>query len=283
MPAFIVLALILVSLVNAQPHFDGGQQVGVVHSHYITEASGICASRDHGNVIYTHNDSGGKNRIFAIDKHSGNRLAILTLDGAEAHDWEDIACGPCPDGGHCVYVGDLGGNAGGERNNIYKFREPSSIHDQHIAIHHTDKLHFTWDQWNCETLMVAPDAELYIISKVNPGHHSEVVHVPKSGWGTGQTIHLSRGTYFTETSGSQDPVGGDISPDGHEVLVKEYGHVYYWYVPDGDYLRALSQRPIHLPHRYERQGEAVCWEIDGSGYYTLSEGANVPLYFYRRQ
>lgn len=94
-------------------------------------------------MIYTHNDSGGKNRIFAIDKHSGNRLAILTLDGAEAHDWEDIACGPCPDGGHCVYVGDLGGNAGGERNNIYKFREPSAIHDQHITIHHTDKLHFS--------------------------------------------------------------------------------------------------------------------------------------------
>ena len=39
---------------------------------YVTEASGICASRTHNNVLYTHNDSGDySHRIYAINATSG--------------------------------------------------------------------------------------------------------------------------------------------------------------------------------------------------------------------
>ena len=47
-------------------HFDNGHHAGTVTSSQITEASGICASRTHKDVLYTHNDSGDTHRIFAI-------------------------------------------------------------------------------------------------------------------------------------------------------------------------------------------------------------------------
>lgn len=60
---------------------------------------------------------------------------MIYIDGAHSLDWEDIACGPCPGGsGHCIYIADTGGNAGGDANTIYRIREPAHIHDQHVHV-----------------------------------------------------------------------------------------------------------------------------------------------------
>lgn len=67
-----------------------------------------------------------------------------------------------------------------------------------------------------------------------------------------------------------------------QILIKTYGHVYYWYIPDKNYYAHMRDHPQRLPYRGERKGESVCWEVHGNGYYTLSEGANSPLYYYRR-
>lgn len=267
------------------PHFDSGRSVGTLSSSAIDEASGICASREHSNVIYTHNDSGGGNKIYAIDATSGHLRATITLDHASNHDWEDICCGPCPNGGNCIYIGDIGGNYHGHVNNIYKIKEPSSIKDQHISVHSGDKLHFSWDEQNAETLMVDPQANLYVVSKVSNGHHAKITRIPKSAWGSGHTYNANDNAAHTVhmTSPHNDPVGGDISPDGHEVLLKQQDHVLYYFVPDGNILKALDDRTaIDEPYRHERQGEAVCWDNHGSGYYTLSEGTHVDLNYYKR-
>ncbi|OWF47662.1 uncharacterized protein LOC110454086 [Mizuhopecten yessoensis] len=276
-----VLSLIFLSTCSAVPHFHHGHQVGTITSHSILEASGLAASRIHSNVLYTHNDSGGSPKIFAIDKNSGQRLATFYIEGAHSHDWEDIAAGPCPNGGHCIYVGDTGGNAGNyEANYIYRVQEPSSIYDHNLRV--DSILHFKWDQRDCETLMVAPDAELYLVSKTSHSHDSKVFHVPKSAWGNSNPVYVSSNTHIAFYSQSPSPVGGDISPDGNEILLKTYGHVYYFSVQNHDYIGALGTNPTALPYTGERQGESVCWDAQGSGYYTTSEGANSPLYYYAR-
>ena len=81
-------------------------------------------------------------------------------------------------------------------------------------------------------------------------------------------------------------VGGDISPDGTEVLLKSYVKVFYWRRQTGQSLVDLLQtEPTILPYMPEPQGEAIGFATDGSGYYTLSEaqsGLEPRLYFYRR-
>lgn len=278
-----VLALAVLSICTAAPHFHHGHVVGTITSHSIPEASGLAASRTHGNVLYTHNDSGGQPRIFALDKNSGRRLATLTIEGAHSHDWEDISVGPCPDGGNCVYIADTGGNAGNyEANVIYRIREPSGIYDR--TIHVDSVLHFRWDQHDCETIMVAPDADIYLVSKTTHSHDSKVFRVAKTAWGNSNSnpLYISSNTHLAFYSQGPSPVGGDISPNGNEVLLKTYGHVYYWSVPDHNYIQALGRNPETLPYTAERQGESVCWDAQGSGYYTTSEGSNAPIYYYQR-
>jgi len=46
--------------------FENAVRVATVNSHYIHEASGLCASRAHSDILYTHNDSGDTHRIYAI-------------------------------------------------------------------------------------------------------------------------------------------------------------------------------------------------------------------------
>ncbi|XP_062585509.1 uncharacterized protein LOC134247184 [Saccostrea cucullata] len=281
MDRFVVVCLLVFCPVIKAAQFESGHHVGTVTSHSITEASGICASRTHHDVLYTHNDSGGTHRIFAISATSGHRLATIYINGAHSQDWEDIACGPCPGGsGHCIYISDTGGNAGYDANTIYRIREPSSIHDQSVNLDGT--LEFSWDQHDCETLLVDPRGEVYVVSKVGPGHHGKFVHLPSSAWNQHHHVWVNDGVYLPITASSNSPVGGDISPLGTEILLKTYGHVYYWHIPDGNYEAHIHNQPQALPYRPERQGEAVCWKADNTGYYTLSEGANQSLNFYRR-
>ena len=46
-------------------------------------------------ILWTHNDAGGENRIFAIDSNGISR-GTYYLNGIENRDWEDIAVGPGP-------------------------------------------------------------------------------------------------------------------------------------------------------------------------------------------
>ena len=54
--------------------FSMPQDNGIVQNDKISEASGLIASRNHPGGLWTHNDSGGKGKIYLIDqfgKHPG--------------------------------------------------------------------------------------------------------------------------------------------------------------------------------------------------------------------
>src|ERR1700754_1858165 len=78
----------------------------------ITESSGLAVSPRHPGILYTHNDSGGSNVIYAIGP-DGRTRASLTLSGARNRDWEAISIGR--DGaGSAIFVADIGDNARSE-------------------------------------------------------------------------------------------------------------------------------------------------------------------------
>jgi hypothetical protein len=63
---------------------------GTVQTDEASELSGLAASRSRPRVLWTHNDSGDRPRVFAL-RPDGSLLADLGVPGAEAVDWEDIA------------------------------------------------------------------------------------------------------------------------------------------------------------------------------------------------
>ncbi|XP_045191172.1 uncharacterized protein LOC123547991 [Mercenaria mercenaria] len=259
-----------------------GIAVGTVSNSDLDEASGLCASRQHPGIFYTHNDKGGRNRIYAVNGTTAQVDAVLVIDGANSKDWEDVACGKCF--GHlndnCLYIGNIGDAGGhGSATTIYRVQEPAVLNSlMHVTVDAT--LHYSWGEVDAETLMLTPDAEMYIVSKVDGGK-GLIAHIPSSGWGSSQPVQLHSNQRLDVTSTHNDPVGGDISPDGQEVLIKVRDHVLHYNMNGSkDYLAVLSGSPVQLPYIHEKRGESVAFSIDGQSYYTLGEGQHPTLYRY---
>ncbi len=252
----------------------------------VDEASGLAASRRNPGVLWTHNDSGDKPRLFALDA-KGRHLGVYTLLGAEARDWEDIALGPGPEPRlHYLYVADCGDNkARHDVKVIYRLPEPVVRADQapiESALGGVEAIHFRYPDGprDAETLMVDPaTADLYVISK-----REQAVRVYRAAF-----PQLTDAVITLEALGKLPLNGvtaGDISADANEVLVKTYEAVHYWpRLPGQDLGEALQEPPRRLPYYPEPQGEAIAWHPAAGGYYTLSEEReSIPamLYFYPR-
>ncbi|MBS1528384.1 MAG: PE-PGRS family protein, partial [Bacteroidetes bacterium] len=84
--------------------------------------------------------------------------------------------------------------------------------------------------------------------------------------------------------------GGDISPDGTEILMRTNELIWYWKLPAGTSItQGLLSQPEVAPYaNNEPQGEGIGFAADGSGYYTDTEIKGYPgklatLSFYKRK
>ncbi|XP_069134161.1 uncharacterized protein [Argopecten irradians] len=279
------LLLALISCVAAQttgPQFQNGKVNGYIEETFIDEASGLAASRLHDGILYTQNDHGDAPHIYAINSSDASLVSILTISGAENHDWEDLAVGPCTQGSStfCIYIADTGYSSANddEANIIYRVQEPTSLTDEHQTLNVDSTLRFSWNEEESQALMVDPQANVYLISNVRSGR-GMVVKLPQV-WGQAVPTPVSSSTFLPILTTHHDPTAADISPDGKRLLVKAKSHVFYWSVPDGDYLAAVTKPPIELPYIHESLGEAICWDDKGEAYFTLGEGHFKPLYEY---
>ncbi len=67
----------------------------VLQTDVLNEASGIDLSIQNKQVLWSHNDSGNKAEIYALNTE-GQLLSTLTLKGVQNRDWEDIAVAKDP-------------------------------------------------------------------------------------------------------------------------------------------------------------------------------------------
>ena len=122
-------------------------------------------------------------------------------------------------------------------------------------------------------------ADIYIVSKREKEVHIYRMPNPKK----------TKDTYEMEKVGKlhfHKAIAGDISPDGSEILIKNYANIYYWKRNPGESVAdALKREPVRLPYVREPQGEAIAWKPDGSAFYTISEERHrIPthVYIYKR-
>ncbi|MCW5911368.1 MAG: hypothetical protein KIT62_09855 [Cyclobacteriaceae bacterium] len=261
--------------------FLPAQEKGIVDIK-LEEASGLVASAAHPGYFWTHNDSGNGAELFLIDSKA-QIAATMMLGKVRNRDWEDITLGPGPEPGKTyVYVGDIGDNkAQYPFKIIYRLVEPAAIEDKRIDKFDTLFIQLPDGQRDSEALMIDPvSSDMFIVSKREDS--VRLYRFPNT-WKSGDTLTAElkiKLPYF-------NTVAADISVDGSEVLLKNYDHVYYWKrsgtepIPD-----LLKQAPLELQYKPEKQGEAIAWSRDGSGYYTLSESSTherARLLFYKRK
>ncbi|SEW55048.1 hypothetical protein [Chitinophaga arvensicola] len=255
------------------------QVLGNVSSDNIREASGIAASVPLKGCYWTHNDSGNKPEVFLLNSKA-ELISTVKLEDVSNRDWEDIAEGIGPvKGKHYVYVGDIGDNNGIRKHiRIYRFPEPEQLPEEHVKIT-PDVLTLEYPNGprDAESLMVDPiSQQIYILSK-----REKEISLYKAG-----TVSFKDGDKVTLEKLIKLPytwiVSGDISKDGHHIVIKTLTTVYYWHRNANESVEtAMSKAAKKLPYFPERQGEGIAILPDNSGYITISEGKNVPLNFYK--
>jgi hypothetical protein len=251
----------------------------------LTEVSGVAVSRTNPGVLWMHDDSGGGPEAFAVNAADGADRGRYPLQGAEAHDWEDIALGPAPGGaaGHDdLYLADIGDNASQRSNvTVYRVAEPSvPASGGGATLTGVDSFTLTYADGarDAETLLADPDTgDLFVVSKQWDGKPTGLYRIP-AGTAPGASVRMERVADVPVPKG-QLVTGGDISADGSVIALRTYGNVLLWdRSADQTVDQALAGDPCEAPTAPEIQGEAIGLLPDGAGYVTLSEGGHPAIH-----
>lgn len=278
---------------RACPSFEAPVAICTLQSDQITEASGLIVSRTSVDVFWAHNDSGDTARVFAFNRQ-GQHLGVYTLQGISAVDWEDMASGPGPAAGtQYLYLADIGDNAASRASiAVYRVAEPAVSSTQApvtVTLSPVEKLVLQYPDGahNAETLLVDPaGGDLYVMTKSADGvsgvYRSAAPHDANGTRTLTKVATLVFGSGSLASTGSL-ATGGDISPDGEEIIIRTYGAVVLWLrAPGVSIATALGGSPCVLKAAPEPQGEAISFDAQKS-YYTISEGAHPSLYSFARK
>lgn len=246
----------------------------------IGEASGIVASRRHPGCFYVHNDSGDEPRVFLVDRQ-GETRATIRLKGARSVDCEDIALAPGRDEGTFdVCLADIGDNNGRHANvHIYRFPEvalPERARATLSVEPVTYRLRYAEGPVNAEAFAVHPQTgDGYIFTKCLDGRGSAVYKLP-APWDAAHETVLRKVAELNLPPAlvpMRVVTAADIRPDGQRLAIRCYGAGWEWRLsPDATFEQLCGASPIQLTLAPERQGEAICYSVDGSALLTIGEG-----------
>lgn len=277
-----VLVIIALSIVGYVALSARAPREFALQTTLLDEASGIAASSLNPGIIWSHNDSGGKPAVYALDSE-GKLRAILELQGTKNRDWEDIAISIDPTNGKSyLYIGEIGDNGARYSSiKVLRVEEPSlkgadslltSNKFQEIEINYED------GPRDAEALFIEPHSQdIYIISK-----REEKVGLYRVAQPFSAEINIAK---KISTLPLTWVTAADISPNGKYILVKTYTGIWrFKNKPDKQGVVLLNNKPKALPYHLEPQGEGLCYTAKGKGYYTLSEASEDSaqlLYFYK--
>ncbi|HEV7495532.1 hypothetical protein [Baekduia sp.] len=241
-----------------------------------TEISGLVASPTQPGVLWAHNDSGDRARIFAL-RSDGSLIASLDVPGAEATDWEDIAVGPGGD----LLLGDIGDNNSVRKDiDIYRVPEPRLV-DGPSTTDAATRLRLTYPDGahDAETLLAdRSTGEIVIVTKRLDGRSGVYVGRAPERDAPGEAVLRHTGDLRLGLGGLA--TAGDVSADGRTVAVRTYTALYVWARKPGASLAAtLARKPCvgSAQLGLEGQGESLALSRDGRSFFTIPEGAGAAV------
>jgi len=240
-----------------------------------TELSGLVLSRAHHGVLWTHNDSGDRARVFAVAP-GGRLLGEVAVTGAENFDWEDIAIGPGGGGRDALYVGDIGDNLA-QRSDIAVYRLPEPPPGGGTATADRLGLRYPDGAHDAEALIVDPSTgALVIATKDLSGRARLYVAAHPSP----AAVTTMRRAGEVSLGNSLPVTAGDVSADGATVALRTYDRAFVWSRHSGESLVAATRRRPCSPRAdllAEGQGEALALTANGRAFYTVPEGKRPAL------
>jgi len=288
---FLFLSLWLAGLTNAQPvkttaRWDT-RVVSNINAWDLNEISGMAASRVRDDILWVHNDSGDKARVYAVHTN-GTLLGHLELIGVRAKDWEDMASGTLG-GTNLLALGDIGDN-GSRRKEIvvHLVVEPtlparpdgtskqagSKPWARSVAPLRTLRLVYPDGPRDAESLALdIKNRQLLILSKRDK--RPRLYSAPLAPRPAGQPRVL---TFRAELPLPLWPSGLDLDAANRRLVVSTLNQLYLFERgPAEPWPAAFVRGPEVVPRPVLRQAESVCFARGGVGIWSGSEKSPSPL------
>lgn len=257
-------------------------KLAVLANEKINESSGLACGRRNPGVFWTHNDSGGKPRLFALNL-KGEDLATFDIAGANARDWEDIASVRMGKR-DLLLIADTGNNLNlAMPGRVYVVAEPKlDTHKRKVRskLKCIQCIRFRLeDGWfDSESMGVDPVRKrIYFVTK--PRKKGQQSTAYELRWPVQPSRKVFLAKRLTVLKGVNTATAMDISPDGLRAVVLTYGHAYeYLRRKDETWAEGFARPPrvIVMPRR--SQGESICYGADGKTLYLTSENLPTPLW-----
>ncbi|HAL51494.1 MAG TPA: hypothetical protein DCP78_04540, partial [Sphingobacterium sp.] len=221
--------------------------------------------------------------IYLIDRQA-KLLKKFSLEGVSVVDCEDIDRVKIGDT-YFLVLADIGNNAGKRTwTCLYVFPEPQADDPGLIPKKSIRAIFLKFpgrQRLDAESIMIDPiDNMLYVISKRefrSTVYGAEVFTNVKQQYFTLNRIAELPFTFATASA---------IDQTGTQLLVKNITHIFYWQRNRSEsWKQVLQRKPAILPYQVEPQGEAIAFDSNGTGFYTISErpfGLKSYLYFFER-
>jgi hypothetical protein len=258
--------------------YGGPVHVGTLPAMGLPETSGIVASRAQPGVFWVENDSGNPAEISAIDA-MGRRLATIRITGATNVDWEDISIDRRA-GVEEIYIADTGDNLARQSNGamgranvrIYRIPEPIAARGDGTAV--PERFDFTYPMrpYDCEAVFVDHrNGDVYFVTKENAPAQVFMARAPLNPNGTTMLTNVGTINMAIVTA-------ADMSTDGSRVVVRGYTEVNVFSTAAGMTVAAALRGPF-LSAIPAAAAEAIAFEYNGYGMYTVPEGNAARLYY----
>lgn len=249
-----------------------GTRVGRLSDKTLDEASGVVVSISEPGVLWSQNDSGNDEYLFAYDT-TGRALGRVLVRGVRNRDWEALASGPCAEG-QCLTIGDVGDNlARRDEVQLHQLAEP--VHTalsvpvlRSLSVRYADGAH------DVEAMYAGPDGSLWLVTK-RPARGADgprpvrVYHVPRSAWEQSRytAAVVDSLPVVPEKGAAHDWVtDASLSPilaDGQRrVVLLSYGAVHIFEADPASGKPGARVARCALPIR-EETAEGVTWLADG--------------------
>jgi len=269
-----------------QPATLAFEAAGRLEDGRIREASGLARSQRQPGTLWTINDSGAKEVLYAVD-HGGASLGRTELRKSKNRDWEDLASFTL-DGEPYLVVADIGDNdARHKSRKLYFLKEPkagkkSTTVDWEVT--------FEYPNGPRDAEAAAIDIEnerVLILSKRDippalyevPLRSTDDKKVTATWLGTVNSLPLPSRRDVEFAPKTKDwhwqPTGMDISQDNRAAVILTYRAVYYFLRrPGQDWFDALNTKPIRIGLGNFRNAEAVAFADNNRTVVVTGENKN---------
>ena len=271
--------------------YGQGRLVCEVDASVISESSGVACGRANPDIFWTHNDSGARPVVHAINR-DGEIVASCKVAGAAARDWEDMASvavaqRPGRPARGLLLIADVGGNSRNRTDcRIYIVEEPLLKPPPKAAADTRDRsgsrdlpdtkradvVAFTYEDGprDCESVAIDPQTRcVYLVSKeLLPPCKVYELPLPRELQGARRPLVAKPIAELRIPLAT----GMDISPDGRRAVIVTYGSAFEYSRKDGELWKdAFARAPRVIPMPPRPQGESICYGPDGKSLYLTSE------------